>query len=375
MGDFFSSSKDKPTTQTTNTAPWAEAQPYLKNLMAGAQNTAFSHRNPKPYPGAVQAPMNAWQKRGLQTTANLARQPNPGLKAAQGLTTRLMQNNGMTPELNNVASLFGQFANSADGLTGGQRDVAGLFGQFANSENGLTNGQNRAAGYLDNFANGSYTEDPRMLAALKAREGRAMNGAATMFGNGRYGSAGIGQGVGRALSEAGDELMLQSNESARNRQLQSSGMLGDLYTTGAGQKLQATQGMGDIYGQGAQQKLNATQGMGNLYEGGRSAALASAGMLPMLKGVEFYNADKLTGAGQTYTDRAQTERDAQIKRFEELQSGNLQWDQIAKLTAALSGMGKVGGTESKVATPAKRGGFEKTMDIGGQLAGLLGAFF
>jgi hypothetical protein len=318
----------------------------------------------------VQAPMNAWQKRGLQQTANLAAQRNPGLQAAQGLTTRLMQNNGMTPQLNHVAGLFGQFANSADGLTGGQRDVAGLFGQFANSENGLTSGQNKAAGYLDNFASGSYTEDPRMLAALKAREGRAMNGAATMFGGGRYGSAGIGAGVGRALSEAGDELMLQSNESARNRQLQSSGMLGDLYTTGAGQKLQATQGMGDIYGQGAQQKLNATQGMGSLYEGGRSAALASAGMLPMLEGVKYYGADQLTKAGQTYTDRAQTERDALIKRFEQMQSGNLQWDQIAKLTAALSGMGKVGGTETAVKQPAKRGGLEQTMDLLGLFGGL-----
>jgi hypothetical protein len=368
--DFFGSSKDKPTTTTQTNAPWGPSQPHLEGLMNTASRTAFSHRNPKPYPGAVQAPMNAWQKRGLQTTANLARQPNPGLKAAQGLTTRLMQNNGMTPELNNVASVFGQFANSADGLTGGQRDVAGLFGQFANSENGLTNGQNRAAGYLDNFANGSYTEDPRMLAALKAREGRAMNGAATMFGNGRYGSAGIGQGVGRALSEAGDELMLQSNESARNRQLQSSGMLGDLYTTGAGQRLQAMQGMGDIYGQGAQQRLTATQGMGNLYEGGRSAALASAGMLPMLEGVRYAGADRLTQAGQTYTDRAQTERDAAIKRFEQLQSGNLQWDQIAKLTAALSGMGKVGGTETAVKQPAKRGGLEQTMDLLGLFGGL-----
>jgi hypothetical protein len=129
-------------------------------------------------------------------------------------------------------------------------------------------------------------------------------------------------------------------------------MLGDLYTTGAGQRLQAM------------------QGMGNLYEGGRSAALASAGMLPMLEGVRYAGADRLTQAGQTYTDRAQTERDAMIRRFEQLQSGNLQWDQIAKLTAALSGMGKVGGTETAVKQPAKRGGLEQTMDLLGLFGGL-----
>jgi hypothetical protein len=336
MGDFFKSSKDQPTTQTQTNAPWAPSQPHLEGLMNSASRTAFSHRNPKPYPGAVQAPLSPYQREGLSRTATLARQRNPGLTAAQGLTTRLMQNNGMTPQLENVA---------------------GLFGQFANSANGLTQGQTQAAGYMDPFARGDYQEDPRMLAALKAREGRAMNGAATMFGGGRYGSAGIGTGVGRALSEAGDELMLTSNENARNRQLQASGMLGDLYTTGAGQRLQAMGAMGD------------------LYEGGRSAALASAGMLPMLEGVRFSGADRLTQAGQTYTDRAQTERDAAIRRYEQAQGGDEQWEQIARLTAALFGMGKVGGTETAVKQPAKRGGFEKTMDIGGQLAGLLGAFF
>jgi hypothetical protein len=192
-----------------------------------------------------------------------------------------------------------------------------------------------------------------MLAALKAREGRAMNAASTSFGGGRYGSNAIGQGVGRSLAEAGDELMLQSNEAARNRQLQASGMLGDLYTTGAGQKLQGT------------------QGMGNLYEGARSASLAAAGMQPSLEALKYLGADKMMQAGQAYTDRTQTERDALIKRFENQQAGTAGWDALAKYVGALSGMGKAGGTSTAVAQPAKRSGFEKLMEG----VGLLGSFF
>jgi hypothetical protein len=98
--------------------------------------------------------------------------------------------------------------------------------------------------------------------------------------------------------------------------------------------------------------------------------LASAGMLPMLEGVRYSGADRLTQAGQTYTDRAQTERDAQIRRYEQAQGGDEQWEQIARLTAALSGMGKVGSTETAVKQPAKRGGLEQTMDLLGLFGGL-----
>jgi hypothetical protein len=325
-------SKDNPTITNTNSEPWEPAQPYLKDVMAQGQTLFNNTQGAKPWTGNVNAPMFPWQRRGLQATYNLARQPVPGLMQAQSMATGLMQNNGMTPDL---------------------RHVAGLFGQFANSDNGLTQAQSKAAGYMDPFARGDYQEDPRMLAALKAREGRAMNSASTSFGGGRYGSNAIGRGVGSALAEAGDELMLTSNENARNRQLQASGMLGDLYTTGAGQKLQAT------------------QGMGNLYEGGRTAGLAAAGMLPSLEGLRYLGADKMTQAGQAYTDRAQTERDALIRRYEGQQSGTSGWDALSKYVGALSGMGKAGGTSTAVAQPPKRSGFEKLMEG----VGLLGSFF
>jgi hypothetical protein len=315
MGDFFGSSKDKPTTTNSISAPWDKAQPHLEGQMNAATNTYNTYANPKPWTKNVLSPLHAWQNQGLNQTRNLASQPNLGLNAAQNLTTGLMNNNGMTPELQNVA---------------------GLFGQFANSENGLTSGQQGVAGQMNQFADGSMQEDPRLAQALQAREGRAMNGAATMFGGGRYGSAGIGRGMGSAMAEAGNELMLQSNENARNRQLQAQGMLGDLYGTGAGQKLQGAGAMGD------------------LYSGGRAAALASAGLLPAMAGVKYYDSDQLTKAGQVHTDRAQAERDAKIKRYEGQQSGDAQFDQLERLTAALSGMGRVGNSESKSIQPPKR---------------------
>jgi hypothetical protein len=219
-----------------------------------------------------------------------------------------MHNNGMTPQLENVA---------------------GLFGQFANSENGLTNGQSRAAGYMDRFASGAERgSNPYRQAMLDKARQDSMNSSSTSFGGGRYGSNAIGVGVGKALGDAQNDLLYQFDESDQNRMLQSQGMLGDLYTTGAGQKLQ---GM---------------QGMGNIYEGGRSAGLAAAGMLPSLEAL----------------------------RYEGQQSGTAGWAALAKYVGAMSGMGKAGSTSSQVANPAKRGGFEKVMDVGGQLAGLLGAF-
>jgi hypothetical protein len=305
-------------------------------VMGQGQSLFNQTNNAKPWTSNVNAPMHAWQSRGLQSIYNTARKPVPGLRDAQRMVTGLMHNNGMTPQLENVA---------------------GLFGQFANSENGLTNGQSRAAGYMDRFASGAERgSNPYRQAMLDKARQDSMNSSSTSFGGGRYGSNAIGVGVGKALGDAQNDLLYQFDESDQNRMLQSQGMLGDLYTTGAGQKLQ---GM---------------QGMGNIYEGGRSAGLAAAGMLPSLEALRYLGPDKIAQAGQVYTDRAQTERDALIKRYEGQQSGTAGWDALAKYVGAMSGMGKAGSTSSQVANPAKRGGFEKVMDVGGQLAGLLGAF-
>lgn len=174
---------DKTTTSTNQMFPALE-QGWTKAL--GAANTIYNNsRLPKL------APLNSDIRRSFSMTRNLARQGVPNLDALYGTQASMLSNGGMTQ------------------------------------------GMQQAAGLLGNFASGQYTEDPRLLATIERERNNATNAAATRFGGGRYGSAAIGQGLGQAQAAATDQLMLQSNENARNRQLQATGLLGQLADAGA----------------------------------------------------------------------------------------------------------------------------------------------
>lgn len=90
------------TTQTKD--PWGPAQPYLQ----GAMNSASSLYNNTPYqqfPGATQAPEDPWLTAGLNAAGSKAWNDAvngagvPGVREAQTLGTGLIQNYGLSPEL------------------------------------------------------------------------------------------------------------------------------------------------------------------------------------------------------------------------------------------------------------------------------------
>jgi hypothetical protein len=164
---------------------------------------------------------------------------------------------------------------------------------------GYTSQMSDAAGYLTNFANGSYTEDPRLLATINRERNNATNAAATRFGGGRYGSVGMGVGMGQAQAAATDNLMLQSNENARNRQLQASGQLGSLATAGA--QNQATWGA----------------------------------MSPTLNEMRYDGASRIAGIGDFRQHRDQARID---------QVANFPWQNLQNYTGILGGMGNQGST-------------------------------
>jgi hypothetical protein len=171
--------------------------------------------------------MNNDTRSALQTTRNLSNQPVQGLAEANQFNTGLIGSGGWTDDLR------------------------------------------QAQGFLMPFADGSLHEDPRMKELLDTNANRATNGAATRFGGGRYGSAAIGQGVGNAVADANNGIMLQSNENGRNRQLQASGLLGQ---------------------------------MG---ESARGAAMQATSQIPMLDNAKYAGAERRAGVGDYLTQRLQ----------------------------------------------------------------------
>jgi hypothetical protein len=222
-------------------------------------------------------------------------------------------NNDIKNSFNQTRSIAAQGVPNLDQLYATQ---AGILGN-----GGMTGTMQDSVGYLTNFANGSYQEDPRLAAAIAEREKRAMNGAATQFGGGRYGSVAIGQGMGGAMATAGNDLMLQSNENARNRQLQAAGQIGQLGTAGA-------QNM-------------ATWGS----------------MSSGLNDLRYDGASRQAGIGQYLQDRTQGRND---------QRAGFGWQNLGNYAGILGGMGNQGGT-----TISKTPGPSAAQSIlGGGLAGM-----
>src|SRR5829696_5786573 len=299
---------------TTYSAPWAPAQSYLENALGGANDLWHQGQGWTPYRGNANAPLNRDTRLGLARARKLAGQRVPGLLDAQNYATDMIKNRGMSAELNGVADRYKA---------------------FADSENGLTSGQEEAVGFLNPFARGDYTEDPRLTERLNQDRQDAMNSSATAFGGGRYGSAAIGAGMGKALSRATNDTLLQSNENARNPQLQASGMVGNMYTTGANQKLGATGALGD------------------LYEGGLARSQGAAGLLPMLNELRYDGAARQAGVGDFYQNRAQAEQDKRISDWNMRQEAP--WQRLNSASRIIQGTAGQGsqsvGYKPKAKTP------------------------
>lgn len=104
----MSSSGQSPVTQqTTQTRdPWAQAQPHLLESMENARGLFESGVGYQPYSGNTTANwLNAYNTPGAQEIYSLAvNQPygGPGLQNALGQATNMIQNYGLSPEMQNL---------------------------------------------------------------------------------------------------------------------------------------------------------------------------------------------------------------------------------------------------------------------------------
>lgn len=264
-------SKDK--TQTN--------KPYGAEYVDYANSQAQGIYKKLKSPSAGIAPTSPYTTRAMKQTAALAQRGIPGLKNAFGFSSNMLANNGMTADMT------------------------------ANAE------------ILKGIAAGNQIEDPRLQQMLDANAERAANAAATRFGGGRYGSAAIGNGLGSAVADANNATMLQSNENARGRQLQASGLLGQMYDSGAARAFQA------------------------------------GAMLPTLNNLQYDPASRLAGVGDFYTGQKQARIDNQKEQ--------LNW-----YNGIINGNGRLGGSTTTPG-PSRAQSILGGAATGGALLGPLGA--
>lgn len=174
-------------TTTTNSSPWAGAQPYLLDVMKQGQNLFDSHPQ---YPGLSPTTQGA-----ISGITNQAQTPNPALQTAQN-TVEQFAGGGAT---NNPAldQMFGRAADKVRDYTDAQFTAGGRGGSVTNQDilgknisdlaaqmygSAYETGQNRqlaAAGMapqiaqapyfgLDQMLNAGQTQDQSLLGAYNA---------------------------------------------------------------------------------------------------------------------------------------------------------------------------------------------------------------
>jgi hypothetical protein len=295
----------------------------VDNVQANAARLYYGGSG-KPYKGPTQAPINKYTTQALDQTRGLAGQDVPGLAQATAFNTGMIQNNGLTPEL---------------------QGVAGNLNPMAQSETGLTSGQDEAAGYLRGFAQGDYYDDPDFNRMLDRNAERAGTIAKTTYGGGHFGGAAFGAGLGQSISDANLNAIVGNHQFSRGQQLSASGQLGGLYSTGANQKLAANGALSDIYG----------QGLGRAFQ--------AQANLPALNELRYDGAARLAGVGDYYQNYNQQKLAGQIDQKN--QQSMEPWANLNRFSDVMTGTGKLGGyTFGKTAGPS-----QMQSTLGGALAG------
>lgn len=313
------------TTTTTNTAPWANQQPYLTTGWAGAQNL-LQNGVPQYYSGSTVAPLSDYRQPAMNAAWSLG---NDGTAAGAAI-----QNSGT-----------GLLANGAQNFAGmgTMQNIAG--GQYLNGpQSGGAMGQ-QGANVLNRTANGAYTQqqNPHLQGMLT----NVLNAARpTIQGQfaaaGRTGSGAEANALADASVNAAANLGYQDYSRERGLQQQAATTLGqmDLSAFGMdsnnrnfalGQMGQAAQSMGSL-------DLNAR----NL--GGQQAQYANQ---------DAFNRVGLLGNVANFADaRNQANTDADVARWNFGQ--NAPWDANQRYMQMVGGQ-NWGGTGTQQATQTQSG--------------------
>lgn len=314
------------TTQSTNSEPWAAAQPYLKDAMGEAQNLYNTGTGFSPYPNSTVVPFSSQTQSALNNIQGLAESGNPLGQAAQSATLGVLNNGGLS-------SLGQQAANGLSGI----------------------GGPNAIQSNLSNYASGANVNGggPEFQQALNYQAGQLTNDIDRSFSNaGRYGSMAHGGEIASQVGQMRNQATAQEMARQQGQQIQAAGML-------SGEQQQ-----------GLANQLNAYGQMGQLGQGANSQLGQFVGLSPSVYAQQYAPQQQMMNVGAQYEDLAGRTLQDQITRF---QQGQQQpWNLLGAYQGALNGMGQMGGSSTQSVQQPRNWG----APLGGALGGAqLGSMF
>jgi hypothetical protein len=275
----------------------------------------------------------------------------------------------MTRSTANAMSPFASMGmNAASGMIGGNGLSSAMDGGLG-TLGGMAGGGTATRGFVDrmapetaasSFMTPDGSTNPWLKAQLDANSERIGNRmSSAMSGSGRYGSFGHGDAMGRSIAEANNPLLSAAYESDMNRGLQAAGMQDAMWNAGEGRRLQAA-GMQD------QTMMNAANSQLGFLGQGMDRKMSAMGMMPQLNELAYDPANRLAAVGAVGDQRAQTELDYRRQLFDQEQ--NMDWGQLGKYSASLSGLSGLVPNTGNSTTTTNGGSSGAAPFIGGALS-------
>jgi len=345
-------------TSTSTASPWKEQEPYLKEIMSGAQSAYASGKGFK-YPGFSTVVPFAGQTTGaLGNIESLANQGNPLAGAAQNQALGILGSGGMSDWQKNALEgtygvATGQNQIGTEGDYRGLLNSAGQPGAIAQNLGGYASGANITGG------------SPQFKQQLDYQSGQLADDINRGFSNsGRYGSMSqvneLGDQIGRFRNDA------LASEIAREQglQMQAAGMLSGEQQQGLGNQLGILGNIGNVQGANIANQVGAG---GQINQAGNQAANQVAqfsGLAPSIYDQQFAPAERLASVGAQYEDLSTRQMQDQINRFNAQQ--NEPWSLLNAYQSLVGGAGSLGGqTSTSVPGPGML-----QQILGGGIAGL-----
>lgn len=321
-------------TNTVNSDPWSGAQPYLKEIMAGAQGAYRANPSFMPFPGSTVVPFSSQTMQSLEGIENQANSGNPLGQAAQTATLGMLNNGGL--------NLFQQQAGQGfyDLATGAQPNA------IAQNLGNYTSGANINGG------------SPEFLRALDYQSGKTIDDVNRSFSNaGRYGSASHAQAGAEAVGNLRNSAIAQEIARQQGLHLQSNQMLSGEQNQGFQNRMAGYGGLGQLGGQGASQLAQFT------------------GLSPSVYQQQYSPYSQLANVGAQYEDLATRSLQDAINRYYATQQAP--WQGLSAYNAIVGGMGQLGKTATETAQQPRNwglpvGGALQGFQLGGPMGALLG---
>lgn len=312
-------------TQTTTgtSAPWKDAQPFLKQIYGGAQDAYESGEGFKYYPDSTVVPFASQTQNALGQIENLAGQGNPMAQAASTQATDILNSGGMSDW---------------------QRGALDKTYDIAQGNRQITAASDNLGGY----ASGDYVNggSDAFNAALDRQAGKLatdVNRSVDMMGRG--GSVYHSNALAESLGDFRQNAMLQELARQERNQMQAVGMLGQ--EQGAN--------LSNMVGAGSQINAAGNQAMGQVAQ--------FAGLAPNIYESQFQPAERLASVGAQYEDQSTRELQDDINRYNTEQQEP--WSQLAAYNALLGGAGQLGSQKTESVQ-------KPTNYLGGAAGGALG---